>query len=159
MPVVPDIIQCWRGPRRFIRGKLDQGIREDRALAVLIGACGLIFVSQWPRIAREAQLDPATPLDGRIGGALMAVVFILPLVMYLMAGVSHLLARAFGGKGSAFGARLALFWALFASTPAMLLHGLLRGMLGPTGAVTGIGVLVLAGFVYLWIAMLREAQH
>jgi hypothetical protein len=34
------------------------GRREDRALAMLIAACLVIFVAQWPRLSREAYLAP-----------------------------------------------------------------------------------------------------
>jgi hypothetical protein len=47
-----------------------------------------------------------------MGSRLMALVFIAPLFFYLLAAISHGVARVLGGKGTGFGARLALFWAL-----------------------------------------------
>jgi hypothetical protein len=57
MSVSRDIVATWRRPRTVMRSLLAQGRREDRALMFLILACGIIFVSQWPVISREAALD------------------------------------------------------------------------------------------------------
>ena len=142
-----------------IREKLGAGLREDRALAVIMGAGALLFVAQWPILSRAAYLDPAMPLEARLGGALMACLFVLPLLGYGVAQLSHLVARLFGGQGSAFGARLALFWALLAITPAMLFQGLLVGFLGQTAAVIGCQVLVMLAFLWIWLSMLNEAER
>lgn len=159
MALTDDILAAWRRPRAFIRRKLGDGVREDRALAVLMGAGALIFVAQWPVLARAAELDPAVPFEARIGGALLASVFLLPLAMYLLAALSHVIARAVGGRGGWFGARLALFWALFATSPLMLLNGLVGGVLGQGRAEMTVGLLVLGGFLYLWMSMLTEAER
>jgi hypothetical protein len=71
MPVSTDILESYVRPRQVFRRKLDGGTDEGRALATLIGACLLIFVAQWPGLARAAHADPAIPLDARMGGALM----------------------------------------------------------------------------------------
>lgn len=159
MTVTTDILRVWRHPRAVIREKLASGVREDRALAVIMGAGALLFVAQWPILSRAAFLDPATPLEARVGGALMACLFVLPLLAYFIAQVSHLIARLIGGKGSAFSARLALFWALLAVTPAMLLQGLLAGFLGQTTAVIAVQLGVLVGFLWMWLSMLVEAER
>ncbi len=158
MPVVPDILRTWRDPRGVIRDRLSAGVREDRALATVMGACALMFVAQWPRLAREAYIDPSIPLEARLGGALLGVVFLLPLALYLIGALSHLVARVFGGKGTWYAARLSLFWALLAVTPALMFLGLLQGFLGQGGATRAVGGLVLLSFLYLWIRMLIEAE-
>ncbi|HMO06950.1 MAG TPA: YIP1 family protein [Paracoccaceae bacterium] len=158
MPVLADIRAAWARPRGFIAGKLAEGPREDRALAVLMGASGLSFVAQWPRLARAAHLDPSVGLDARMAGALMATVFILPLVAYGIAAVAHLAARVAGGRGSFFGARLALFWAMLAIAPAMLFLGLLSGLAGPGQGTSAAGLAVFLGFLYLWGAMLYQTE-
>lgn len=159
MTVTGEILTTWRRPRDLLRGKLAEGPREDRALAVLMGACSLIFVAQWPALSRAATLDPSVPLDARIGGALMATVFILPIALYALAAISHLVAKAFGGKGSHSGARLALFWALLCTTPLMLLNGLVAGFLGQGLQATLVGVIVLLAFLWLWLTLLVEAER
>lgn len=159
MAVTLDIVRGWRRPRALIREKLGQGVREDRALAVLMGACLLFFVAQWPRLSREAFLHPEVPLDARMGGALMGWIFIAPLLFYALGAVSHLVAKAFGGKGTWFSARLALFWALLVVSPLALLNGLVAGFIGEGPAATVVGLLVLGGFLYLWVSMLIEAER
>ena len=164
MTVTADILATWRSPRAVLRNKLAGPPREDRALAVLAGACLLIFVGELPGLARAAHLDPSVPLDARISGALLGTLFVLPLIFYALAGASHLVLRVLGRAGSAYGSRVALFWSLLCIGPLMLLQGLLAGFAGP-GWVTGItGFAVLVGFVAIWragLAVVREtgSQH
>jgi hypothetical protein len=159
MAVTTDILQTWRDPRSAIRHQLDRGRREDRALAIAMGASALSFVAQWPRLAREAHLQPEVPLDARMGASLFATMFVLPLVLYGIAALTHLALKALAGQSDAFGARLALFWAMLAISPAVLFQGLVSGMIGPGAAGTVVGVAVAGFFAYLWIQMLREVAR
>jgi hypothetical protein len=158
MSVTQDILRAWRDPRGVIRAKLGAGVREDRALAVLMGGLVLSFVAQWPILARQAYFAPEVPLEARLTGALMGTVFLGPLVAYAMAAASHLAARVVRGRGTFFAARLALFWAILASGPALLLNGLVQGFLGQGRPALVVGLIVLVGFLYLWINMLIEAE-
>jgi hypothetical protein len=159
MPITTDILQSYRHPKAVLRRHLDGGEQEGRALAVLLGGCLFAFIAQWPGLARAAYLDPSIPLEARMGGALMGSLFLLPLLAYGLAALSHLVARLFGGKGSHFGARMALFWSFLAISPLMLLQGLVRGFIGPGPVLTAIGFLVLAVFCALWGNALREAER
>lgn len=158
MGVTLEILRSWRSPGRSVRRQLAAGGGEPRALAYLMGACGLIFVAQWPRLAREAHLDPTVPLDARVGAALLGWVFFAPLIFYGLAALSHLVARAFGGRGTWFGARLALFWSLLVSAPLWLLSGLTAGLVGPGPAMTLTGALLAAGFLGHWVLALLAAE-
>jgi hypothetical protein len=158
MAIIPDILNSWRDPKGLIRAKTAIP-REDRALATLMGAAGLIFVAGWPEMARKAALDSSVPMDARIGANLMALIFILPLFLYLFAGLTHLVARAVGGKGSGFGARMALFQALLSSTPLFLLNGLARGFLPQGPGTVAVGAVALAGFLWLWLTMLVTVER
>jgi hypothetical protein len=159
MTITTDILRSWRRPRTVIREKLAAGEREDRALAVLMGASLLLFVAQWPSLSRAAFLDPTTPLEARLGGALLACLFILPLLAYGIAAISHLIARALGGKGTGFGARLALFWAMLAIAPAMLLQGLTAGFIGASPPLWLVQTLVLVGFLWIWLSMMIQVER
>lgn len=158
MAVLADIRRAWSDPRGLIRDKAASP-REDRALATLMGACALIFVAQWPEMARLAHLHPDVPLDARVGGSLMAVVFILPLFLYFLAWVIGLLGRALGGRASGYAVRMALFQALLAAAPLFLLNGLVRGMTDPGPGHWAVGALALAGFLYLFISMLLAVER
>jgi hypothetical protein len=171
MSVLGQMVQTWRSPRAGLRARLNEGPREDKALALAMGTAALIFVAQAPVVARTAHLaqqqalaagTPASEvptLQSLLGITFFALVFMLPLVLYAAAAASHLIAKALGGKGSHSSARVALFWALFCAVPAMLLHGLARGLLGDTTAVAVLGVVVLMLFSYLWMSMLIEAER
>ena len=159
MALTADIAATYRGPGRVMRRLLDQGAREDRALVYLVLACGLIFVAQWPRLSREAHLNPEVPLQALIGGALMGWLFLAPLALYLIAALSHLVAKALGGQGTWFTARLALFWSLLAAVPLWLLYGLVAGFIGPGPALQLTGLIALAGFLAIWLLSLIEAER
>lgn len=158
MGITTEIVATYRHPRQVMRRLLSAGVREDRALAVLMGACVLFFIAQWPANARLAHLDPEVPLDARMGATLMAMVFILPLLAYGLAALSRLVARAFGGHGSHFAARMVLFWSMLAIAPLMLLNGLVLGFIGSGPAQVAVGLVVLATFFVFWISGLRVAE-
>ncbi|WP_297772271.1 YIP1 family protein [uncultured Roseovarius sp.] len=157
MPVTRDIVATYRGPRRVMRRLLDMGQREDRALVMLIAACVVVFVAQWPRLAREAHLT-GEALNPLLGGALLAWVFIAPLLLYALALLSHAIAKVFKGAGTAYGARLALFWAFLAASPLILLHGLVAGFIGPGAGLQLVGFVWFAAFGWFWLAGLIEAE-
>lgn len=159
MGLTGDILASWRHPRATIRRQLAGGVQEDRALMLLMLGCGGLFVAQWPRLAREAALDPAVPLEARLGGALLGLLFLAPLALYALAAVSHLLARLLGGRGSFGAARIALFWSLVVALPGFLLHGLAQGFLGAVPATRILGWAVLAVFLTIWFLSLSEAER
>lgn len=159
MAVTTDIVQSYRRPRWVIRRHLEGGATEARALAILMGACLLIFVAQWPMLARAAFYDPSQPLEARLSGALMGTVFLLPPICYGLAALSHLVARLLGGKGSFFGARLALFQALLSISPLMLFNGLVGGFIGEGTASLLVGFGVMGAFLALWGFMLSEVER
>lgn len=157
MSLSADILRSYRAPRRVLRRQLAAGQREDRALGYLMVACVLIFVAQWPSLARAAQLDPSVPFQARLGGALMGVLFVLPLLAYGLAFLLWLVMRPFGAV-SAYATRLALFWALLAVSPLMLMQAGLTSALGGAGmAVQVFGLGVLAAFLVILFAGLRAA--
>ncbi len=156
MAVTTDITATYRGPRRVFARLLAMGPREDRLLAFLMGACTLMFIAQMPRLAREAHLT-GQELNILLGGALLGLIFIAPLALYALAALSHLLLRAMGGQGAGYCARLALFWALLASTPLLLLNGLVAGFIGSGPALTAVGLLWLTVFLWFWSAGLAQS--
>ena len=158
MSMTRRILRSWRAPREVMRSLLDAGQREDRAFAMLFVASLLMFIAQLPRLAREAHLDPSIPLDARIGGALMGIMFLFPLVAYLIAAVTHVIARIFGGNGSFYTARVAFFWSLLAVAPLMLLQGLVTGFIGQGPQALLVGGLIALGFLWQWANAFSVAQ-
>ena len=157
MAVTRDIVATYRGPGRVVARLLAMGQREDRALAFVMGFCIIAFVAQMPALARQAHLT-GEDLDMLMGGALLGTVLILPLVLYVIAGLTHVLARLFRARGTGYGARLALFWAGLASSPLILLNGLVAGFIGPGPALSLVGFIWLLIFAWFWLAGLRQAE-
>ena len=71
MSVTADITATYRGPGRVMAKLLAMGQREDRALALLMAGCAVVFIAQMPRLAREAHLS-GQELNILLGGALLA---------------------------------------------------------------------------------------
>lgn len=151
MSVTTDIPATYKGPRKVFARLLSMGAREDRLLVFLIVGCVLTFVAQMPKLAREAHLT-GQELNMLLGGALLGIVFIAPLLLYVLALVAHWVARAAGGQGDAYRARLALFWAFLASSPLILLNGLVAGFIGAGAALNLVGALWCAVFLWFWIS-------
>ena len=164
MAVTNDIFRTWRRPRAVIRKILDQGQREDRAIAYVLVACLLIFIAQWPRLRRIADgyepspWPPDVNFEGMMTYSFYSLVIILPLFLYLVAALSRLVAKLFGGKGSWYSARIAFFWTLLATSPLVLLHGLVRGFIGPGAQATLVGAIWAVAFLVIWFQTLREAE-
>ncbi|MEP5728768.1 MAG: YIP1 family protein [Sulfitobacter sp.] len=151
MAATRDIVATYRGPGRVMQRLLGQGVREDRALIYLMVGCLMVFVAQTPRLARQA-FETGEELQMLLGASLMAWLFIAPLLFYLIAGVTGLVARLMRSKITSYGARMALFWALLASCPLMLLWGLTAGFVGPGVQLNIVGGIWVAIFGWFWFS-------
>lgn len=160
MSVTQDILRSYRAPRAVMRRQMAGGVHEGRAVAYLMIACFLIFIAQWPRLSREATLNPdSPPLEAQVMATFFAWVLAAPLLFFLIAALSHGLAKVLGGQGDWFGARLALFWTMLAVSPLMLLHGLVAGFIGPGPQLTIVGAVVALAFCIIWIVSLIEVER
>ena len=154
MSVTLDIVRSWRGPGPVVARQLAGPRREDRAFAILMAGCLLVFVGALPRLAREAALSG----EGFLQDATYAFfgwMVIWPLVFYGISAITALVLRGV----TLYGARIALFWALLASSPAALLYGLAMGLAGPGPGPNAVGLIWLAAFGWFWIAGLRVAAR
>lgn len=157
MAITSDILRSYRVPGQVVERLARIDRREGRLLFYLMLASGLIFVAQWPRLARAAQLDDSVPFQGHMTGALFALMFVFPLVAYGFAWLMALAVKLVWRGTQGFDVRLALFWALVAVSPLMLLHGLVQGIIGAGTQTTLVGVIVFAAFVVILGAGLRVA--
>lgn len=159
MSVVRDILATYRAPRTVHKGHFEGERREDKALAWLVSACVLIFVAQWPRLAREAWLAPEIDLQARLAGALFAWVMVMPLFFYVASLVLSLVLKAFGHWASAYHVRTVLFWSLLASVPLWLLSGLIGGFAGAGGVFTLVSTVSLVALVvFVWAGLTAPVQ-
>ena len=157
MPVASDIVESWRRPRVVVRRLLARGASEPFVFSFLLAFLLLALAATAPGLARQAWLANETALMPRLYATTLGLLATIPL-WYLLAALGHLVSRAFGGKGSHFGGRLALFWSLLVISPAMLVQGLVRGLAGAGQAANVLGLLVGAGFLILWVLTLREVE-
>lgn len=157
MSIALDILRTYRAPRAVQRQRLQGGVREDRALVVLIAGCVIGFVAQWPRLSREAHFDPSIGFDARFAGALFGWLMIMPLVFYVLSLVVFGVQRLIGRQVTGFATRMSLFWAFLAASPLLLLTGLVAGFVGPGPALMAVSLLPVVAFVVFWVAGLREA--
>ncbi|MDE0345509.1 MAG: YIP1 family protein [Boseongicola sp.] len=158
MSVVLDILRTYRTPKSVQVRRMTGFRREGGLLAMALTACGLIFVAQLPRLARESWSDPTVGLDARLAGAFFAWMVAMPLVLYAIALLVHVVLRLVRWPATGYACRAALFWALLASTPAWLLSGLAAG-LAPGLPFDAMSLVAFALFcAFLWAGMLAMKQ-
>ena len=158
MAVTLDIVESWRHPRVVLRRLLGQRRSEPFAFSLLVTGLILLYVSLTPFLAREAYLHPEQPLTQRLLASALAMGATLP-VWYGLAALGHAVARVLGGAGGYYGGRIALFWALVAAAPALLVAGLVRGRMGLGPASNATGLLAAGVFLVFWVVMLHEAEQ
>ena len=163
MSVVHDIVRTYRAPREVHARRMVGAPREDRALAILLGACALIYVAQLPRFARESHLDAEKDLNALLAGGLFGWLMVMPLVFYVLSILVTLVLKVLGQNVTGFTCLMAMFWALLASTPIWLLAGLLAGFApGPGFTIVStlafVTVLVFAGAGLITAKTAREGS-
>ncbi|MBZ4022910.1 hypothetical protein CKO11_10610 [Rhodobacter sp. TJ_12] len=157
MAAIDDIWRSYRSPRKVVRQHLGRARSEPRLFTLLFAAMVVIFTAQWPRLAREQFENPDLPMPGLLLGTAMALAAVTPFI-YLLAWLVTQGLRLAGGRGDGYGGRLALFWALLAVSPLMLLQGLVMGMIGPGLQANVIGGIVFVVFMVFWGAGLKVTQ-
>lgn len=155
MSVVSDIVDSWRAPSKVLRRHLARGKSEPFAFSLLVVFLLICFVAQWPAAARMTALNPEIPMLPQLLPLSLGILATIPL-WYALAAMGGLAARALGGQGGWYGARIALFWALVTVTPLVLLTGLVAGMIGPGPQLTVAALVTLALLVMFWSLNLRE---
>lgn len=175
MGVAADMTRTWRqGPQAVVREHLARGPGEGRALAFLMIGSLLVVVAQLPALSRDAVATatgapPVTALarnlppemrtmDVLVAYTILPWLAVAPLLFYAAALLAHALSRALGGRGTSFGARLAMFWSWLAAAPLALATGLLAALAGAPAANVA-GILWLAVFAAFWRLSQREAAR
>ncbi|WP_151719609.1 YIP1 family protein [Gemmobacter serpentinus] len=158
MSVTSDIIESWRRPRNVVRRHLARGKSEAFAFSLLFVFLLIAFIAQYPAAMQVARLDPEIPLPPQLLGRALGLLAMIP-AFYLLAAASRLIGMAAGGRGSWYGARIALFWALVAVSPLVLLIGLVTAMIGPGPQLTVTGIVAFAGFLFQWVMGLMVVEQ
>ncbi|MDE2788936.1 MAG: YIP1 family protein [Paracoccaceae bacterium] len=152
-----EILGSYRHPRQNFDRQLDRHVGEERILFYGILACFLTFVARLPVIAQANTGPDAPPLEAVIAGQFAVSLLMAPLLLYALAAVSHLLARSVGGAGGWRESRLALFWAVLASTPMVLVAGIVA-VVANRYLSTAFLTLVAALFIAYWIQCLIRVE-
>ncbi len=131
----------------------EQQSGEERILFYAVLSGFLLFLAGLPTARQQAGLTQGeNPLLIVISARFFGALFVLPLVLYGVAALSHLVCRAFGGTGSFRAARLALFWALLVTMPVLIAVSLLAVPLTalPIFPLWLLGLVVLVAFARIW---------
>ncbi len=158
MTVTTDLVRTWWRPRAILRQHLARGKSEPFALSFLLIFLVLAFIGQWPGAARAAHFAGEPSAWPRILPTAYGLLAAIPF-LYGLAALGHLAARTMGGQGTWYGGRIALFWALAAVGPLMLLQGLVSGMIGPGPSLTALNLVIAVAFLWLWATLLHEAER
>lgn len=147
MSIVLDIAQTYTRPREVQLRQMRAGEHsEGRALAVLMGACFLLFVATLPNLSRQAFLDPSIPFQGRMAGAFFGWVLLMPLVFYMASLLLILVFKLLRFAVPGHHVRMAIFWALLASVPLWLMAGLAAGFTGESSGTKVSGLAAIGAF-------------
>jgi len=127
------------------------GASEKENLAYLVGGCIISFIAQWPAQSRQAFINQQ-PVHELMGAILLSNLFLLPLIFYLVSAIIFIFAKIFKSNILGVELRLIIFWSYLATTPILLLVGLVEGFFGKNYQyylAAGLWLSVFLIFVYL----------
>lgn len=144
-----DILQTYWMPGDVIVRKQAKGVRESQLLAwVMIASLISFFVRLPGLIEMHASTGLNEPLSTLVGATMAATMVFGPLFLYIVAAISHLIARLLGGQGDWQSGRLALFWTVLALQPVVILTEIIQNSV--LNADTKFAVAILSGLYFLW---------
>jgi len=162
---LPEIINAYGGLRTSMRQQLDREPGEEHLLAVLVYGCFVVFLSFLPRLfATDLTQTPDQSIAAGIIMWFFVVMFFLPLILYGIAWISHLIAKAFGATNSNKNARHALIWALAVLSPVLIAKAMIGSFFIQISSEFGqlmlaaLNVVLMLAILRIWGAMLAEAK-
>ena len=97
--------------------------KESQLLPLLYFTCLMLLLSQLIQVTSQVQEDPYLSV---ITAVVVSYLFFLPIFMYLLSFILHLILKMFGSVSSVFQTRLALFWSLSVSTLVILVASIAK---------------------------------
>ena len=97
--------------------------KESQLLPLLYFTCLMLLLSQLIEVTSQVQEDPYLSV---ITAVVVSYLFFLPIFMYLLGFIIHLILKMFGSVSSGFQTRLALFWSLSVSTLVILVASIAK---------------------------------
>lgn len=164
MAVTTEILRSYRAPRDVARRLFAVSAGDDRPDArgfiYLMLGCFIFFCGRFPgMLGAEMTAPDAPPREALISITFFVMMTVWPLFFMVLAGVAHLLVKAFGGKGDFRRARLATGWTLLAISPLALLRGMTEAVSGPGPQLLVIDGLIALAFCVIWAISLTEAER
>jgi len=159
---VADIVGAYGGLRASMRNQMDRGNDEPRLMAYLAFGCFVIFLSFLPRLLATDLSGTDQSIAAGITVWFFSVMFFLPLMLYAVAAISHLIAKAFGAKGSQHNARHAIAWMLVVLSPVLIVKAMLGSVfisLDMPMAIDVLNALLAFAILRIWGAFLAESEN
>lgn len=157
MTAIEDILRSYTEPRQVFRRKFSEELPEATVFAYLAVGCLLLFVARIPvMLANEMAGNLGVPLIGVASAQFFGIMFLAPILFYLVAAISNLVIRLAGPEVDWLNCRVALFWTILAVAPVTLLQSLVESSIGSWIANIIASFVVLGVFLWIWISGLRE---
>ncbi|WP_118132669.1 YIP1 family protein [Oceanicella sp. SM1341] len=158
------VLAGYGGVRASFRMEEERQPHESRLLFYAMLAMTVIFAARLPELVRQApppQPGAEDPGPAFVGALFVSHVLFGPLMLYVLAALSHFVARRMGGQGSYASARLALFWALLLAAPLTLVAGVLNSLarLGGVDLAELPSAVVSIVSLWFWSLCLTEAER
>lgn len=162
---LPEIIKAYGGLRPSMRQQLDRKPGEEHLLALLVFGCFVVFLSFLPRLlATDLSQTPDQSIAAGVIMWFFVVMFFLPLGLYGVAWISHIVAKAFGATNASKNARHALFWALAVLSPILIAKAMLASVFIQLDSASAqmvlnvLNIILTLAILRIWGAMLAESK-
>lgn len=147
MSLVGDIARSFLAPRKSMRDQIDAGITEEQTLFYAM-LCGLFnLIAQTPALYRRSLISEDN-FNGLFAAQFVSSVFMLPLALLLLGGLTHLILKLFRGKADWRTARRAFVWPVLVASPFVLLSGIFNVL--ATGVMTNFAIGLTTAMVFVW---------
>jgi len=156
MSLVGEIARAYAAPKAAMRTQLAK-MTEERILLYAFLFSFLNYLARLPSLSMIAAQISDVEFAGLAMANFVTNVLMAPLVMYLIAALSHVVLRLFGGQASWREARLAIMWAALVSLPMVLGTGILKVLVADLAisvATTATGVV----FLWQWAKCLQVVE-
>ena len=103
MTLIGDIARAYRGFGASMKKQMAQPIPEERLLLYVVLASLIGYIARVPgllQVARTTQ-DAELTVTNLLGTGFATALFYGPIMLYVIAVFSHLIAKLFGGQGTA----------------------------------------------------------
>lgn len=97
--------------------------KESQLLPLIYFTCFILLLSQLIQVTSKIQEAPYLSV---ITAVVVSYLFFLPIFMYVLSYILHLVLKIFGAVSSSFQTRLALFWSLSLSTIIILFASVIK---------------------------------